>query len=105
MKRRKGVKRTKKPIDEESLNKMRDFFLSIWSRKLHYCESCKKWLGNEPLSYMFDHLLEKANYPELKYEEDNIMLVCLDCHTNKGNGFPSDITKLKIQKVKDQFNL
>lgn len=105
MKRSKGLKRTRKPIDQESLNKMRDFFLSIWSKRLHNCESCNKWLGNEPLSYMFDHLLEKSSHPELKYEEENIMLVCLDCHTNKGNGFPSDITKLRIEKVKKLFGI
>jgi len=105
MKIRKGFKRTIKPIDKESLNKMRDFFLSIWSKKSHNCENCKKWLGNEPLSYMFDHLLEKSRYPELKYEEENIMLVCLECHDNKTRGFPSDTTRLRIEKVKERFDL
>lgn len=102
--KRSSLKRTRKSIDQESLNKMRDFFLSIWSKRRHYCESCGKWLGNEPLSYMFDHLLEKSRYPNLKYEEDNIALVCLDCHTNKTNGFPVERIRIRIEEVKKKFD-
>lgn len=83
--------------------KMYEFFLSIWKKKPHRCESCDKWLGNEPASYMFDHLLEKNKYPDLAFDENNIAIVCLECHDNKTRGFASDIIKDKIQQVKDYY--
>jgi 5-methylcytosine-specific restriction endonuclease McrA len=83
---------------------MREFFLQIWNKgKGHYCENCKKWLGKEPLSYMFDHVLEKNKYPELKYEEENIMLLCLECHDNKTRGNLTDFIIERIQKVREKF--
>lgn len=86
--------------------KMREFFLEIWAkRKIHKCEMCGEWLGSEPLSYMFDHILEKSVYPELKFEEDNIAYLCLLCHDNKTRGFPSESYLQKINETKIKYNL
>lgn len=82
MKRGKGLKRTRKPIDQESLNKMRDFFLSIWAKRVHYSDVSGTYLGKEPLTVFFHHVLPKEKYPNLKYEEYNIVLLTLDEHTN-----------------------
>jgi len=88
-----------------NISDMNAFFLQIWNkRKQHDCENCGKWLGKEPLSYMFDHLLEKSKHPELKYEEDNIMLVCLECHDNKTRGFITDLVNQKIQEIRKLYN-
>jgi len=87
----------------EKISQMQEFFLGIWKKKQHNCENCKKWLGNEPLSYMFDHLLEKSKFPELKYEEENIMLVCLECHDNKTRGFLTDLVREKIEEIRKKF--
>lgn len=81
----------------------RDMFLSIWKKRPHRCENCDAHLGNEPLSYMFDHVLEKSKYPDLRYEEENICMLCLDCHNNKTNCKLSDFMKEKIKKVKQIF--
>lgn len=95
----------KKLDNERNISDMNEFFLQVWkNRKQHDCENCGKWLGNEPLSYMFDHLLEKSKFPELKYEEDNIMLVCLECHDNKTRGFLTDLVRGKIDDVRKKFN-
>ena len=83
--------------------KMREFFLSIWKKRKHRCESCDKWLGNEPLSYMFDHLLEKNKYPDLAYDENNICLMCLECHDNKTRGFANEIVTERIKKAKEYY--
>lgn len=84
---------------------MQEFFLDIWKkRKEHTCENCKKWLGSEPLSYMFDHLLEKSKYPDLKLKEENIMLVCLECHDLKTRGFITDFVRDKIEEVRIKFD-
>lgn len=94
----------KKLDNTRNISDMREFFLQVWKKhKIHNCENCGKWLGNEPLSYMFDHLLEKSKYPELKYEEENIMLVCLQCHDNKTRGILTDKVRAKIDAVKEKF--
>lgn len=91
--------------NSEQISKMQEFFLLIWNkRKKHECENCGKWLGKEPLSYMFDHLLEKSKFPELKHEEDNIMLVCLECHDLKTRGFITDFVRAKIEEVRKKFD-
>lgn len=69
--------------------KDREFYQSIWSSRSHWCESCDKKLPNEPKTWMFDHLLEKSKYPDLRHEPDNIILVCFECHEKKTNGFPT----------------
>jgi 5-methylcytosine-specific restriction endonuclease McrA len=76
----------------------------MWNKRKHECENCGKWLGKEPLSYMFDHLLEKSKFPELKHEEDNIMLVCLECHDLKTRGFITDFVRAKIEEVRKKFD-
>ena len=86
-------------------NEMRNFLYPIWNRRLHYCESCGEWLGNEPLSYHFDHTLEKSKYPELKYEEDNIMLLCLQCHDKKTRGFMNEKITERIRILKKKYNI
>jgi len=100
------VNKTVKNVENKrNISDMNEFFLQVWkNRKQHDCENCGKWLGNEPLSYMFDHLLEKSKFPELKFEEDNIMLVCLECHDNKTRGFLTDLVRGKIDDVRKKFN-
>lgn len=98
--------KTVKNVDNKRIiSDMNAFFLQIWNKKKqHDCENCGKWLGKEPLSYMFDHLLEKSKFPELKYEEENIMLVCLECHDNKTRGFLTDLVRAKIEEVRKRFD-
>ena len=62
--------------------KMRQFFLDIWKKKRHYSEISNTYLGDEPLSTFFHHILYKESYPELMYEEDNIILLLPDEHAN-----------------------
>ena len=82
---------------------MREMFLDIWKKRPHRCENCDTHLGSEPLSYMFDHILEKSKYPDLRYEEKNICMLCLDCHSDKTNCKLSNFMKEKIKKVKEIF--
>jgi hypothetical protein len=84
---------------------MKEFFLNVWNIKPHNCEICGKWLGKEPLSYMFDHILTKSKYPAIKFEIDNIMMMCLHCHDEKTRGFHSEKTINKIKYLKEKFNI
>lgn len=76
--------------DPEERNKMSTFLIGIWNKRTdHVCYNCGKWLGSEPLSYIFDHILEKGNenYKHLCYNKENICYLCLTCHDNKTRGF------------------
>ena len=60
-----------------------DFYLSIWKSRTHTCAYCHRPLDEEPHKYNFDHVLDKAKFPSLRHEEDNIALTCWICHQQK----------------------
>ena len=93
----------KKKVSDGKSHQMREMFMDVWKKRPHRCENCNVHLGSEPLSYMFDHVLEKSKYPDLRYEEENICMLCLDCHSDKTNCKLSDFMKEKIKKVKEIF--
>lgn len=77
----------------------KDFFVSVWNKRQHRCEICLKPLGYTPRSHFFHHILEKgeSRYAHLRYEEENIIIVCMDHHAafhsaNKGERMSSIVT-------------
>ena len=85
----------RKPLAQSRLNKsvfsagnvkkiseMQEFFLNIWKKRRHFSEISGKYLGNEPMSTYFHHILPKEKYPEASLDEENIILLTLDEHTN-----------------------
>lgn len=64
---------------------MKQFFLSIWKKRAHCSEVSVKFLGNEPMSTYFHHILPKSKYPEAWLDEENIILLTLDEHSNVEN--------------------
>ena len=106
MKRGKGLKRTRKPIDQESLNKMRDFFLSIWGKRMHRSEISGISLGREPLSVYFHHILLKEQHPNMMYDEENIILLTLDEHTNcHSDMYRYPEVNRRRELLKEKYNL
>lgn len=100
----KKLSKNKKDTNKkEELQKLHLFFREIWIERKHNCESCTKYLGEEPASYMFDHLLEKSKYPDLKYDKNNIFICCLDCHTLKTNGHPTTKHLEAINNIKQKY--
>lgn len=98
----KGLKKSY-PKNRQGGDEMRSFFLSIWNKRPHKCQNCGQHLGNEPLSYMFDHILEKSKYPDLAFEEGNICILCLECHDNKTQANYTDFLKNLIISTKKKF--
>lgn len=102
-------KKSQEEIDKNKahIQKRNNFFLSIWSERKHFCENCDKFLGHEPKTYHFDHILEKGKekYSHLEFEKDNIMLLCFSCHEKKTNGFYSELIQNKINNLKIKYNL
>ena len=105
MKKISDKQKLKNELKKEETRKLHSWFLSdIWEKRPHYCEECNKWLGEEPLSIFFDHLIEKSSYPEFTYEINNIFLCCGECHTRRTNGFPYPKHKKAIEEAKKRFN-
>ena len=80
-----------------------EFYMKIWNSRPHKCEVCGIWLGNEMKPIFMDHLLEKTIYPELRYEESNIGLICPQHHSMKTMGFPDPIHQQLINNAKQKF--
>ena len=64
---------------------MRQFFLSIWNKRPHRSEVSGAYLGKEPMSTYFHHILPKEKYPEACLDEENIVLLSLLEHSNVEN--------------------
>lgn len=69
-------------VDEckKEIEEMQQFFLKIWKKKLHYSEVSMDYLGKEPLSVFFHHILPKSKYPQAEFDEENIILLTLQEH-------------------------
>jgi hypothetical protein len=60
---------------------MKLVFMEIWKKRKHNSEVSGKWLGREPLTVFFHHILPKSKYPEAQMDEENIILLTFDEHT------------------------
>lgn len=76
-------KKLDKSIDKSL--EMRELFLSIWKKKPHRSEVSGEYLGKEAMSTYFHHILPKSKYPEACLDEDNIILLTLEEHSNVEN--------------------
>jgi len=88
----KGLTNKKSSLLSQKLEKspdkfleMREFFLSIWKKRAHYSEITGQYLGKEPMSTYFHHILPKEKYPEACLDEENIIILSLDEHTSVEN--------------------
>lgn len=64
------------------ISEMQQFFLQIWRKRLHYSQVSMDYLGKEPLSVFFHHILPKEKYPQAMFDEENIILLTLEEHDN-----------------------
>jgi hypothetical protein len=83
---RKGLKNltsfVKKQASIRQTSELREFFLQIWKKSKRKSEVSGTYLGSEPMSTYFHHILPKEKYPEACFDEENIILLTLDEHTN-----------------------
>jgi len=63
----------------------RDMFMDIWKKKPHKSEVSGVYLGKEAMSTYFHHILPKEKYPEACLDEENIILLTLEEHSNVEN--------------------
>lgn len=94
-------KRCKQGGDE-----MKMFFLKIWGKRPHYSEIDGTPLGSEPLTLFFHHIMGKKKYPELAFEEENIILLSWDQHSSvEANPYKYEKINYIREKLKLKFNI
>lgn len=77
---------SKSPVSKVNVAKntqMKDFFLDIWKERPHYSEISQQFLGNEPKTLYFHHIILKSDkkYREVgRYDRENIILLTADEH-------------------------
>lgn len=87
------------------ISEMRDFFLRIWNKRPHHSQVSMDYLGREPLSVFFHHILPKEKYPEARLDEQNIILLTLDEHTNvESDMYKYPEINLRREKLKAKYN-
>jgi len=87
----------------EEISEMRDFFFIIWHKRPHHSEISMDYLGREPLSIFFHHILPKEKYPEARLDEENIILLTLDEHSDVENNmykYPEVNRRRELLKIK-----
>ena len=97
---RKGFKPVIKEPAIRQISEMQEFFLQIWKKRLHYSQVSMDYLGKEPLSIFFHHILPKEKYPEAQLDEENIILLTIWEHAD----VEADIYKYEeINKKREQL--
>lgn len=90
----------------EEISKMREFFDKIWKKKLHYSEISMNYLGKEPLTVFFHHILSKEKHPEAQYDEENIILLTLEEHDNaEKDMYKYEEINLRRKLLETKYNL
>ena len=85
---------------KSSQNKDHLFFEKIWKKRPHRSEISGKYLGKTASSGYFHHILPKSKYPEIRMDEENIILLTLDEHAN----VESDMYKYeKINQIREKL--
>lgn len=102
-----GLKaKVKSFVDKEKINAMRNFFIEIWKKREHKSEVSGVYLGSEPMSTYFHHIMPKEKYPELAYEESNIILLTFPEHSNVENDmYKYDIINEKRKELMKKYDL
>ena len=85
---------------------MREFFLSIWNKRAHKSEVSGDYLGKEPMSTYFHHILPKEKYPEACLDEENIILLTLEEHSNVENDmYRYDEINKRRNSLNEKYNI
>jgi hypothetical protein len=85
---------------------LKEFFLSIWKKRPHKSEVSGAYLGSEPMSTYFHHILPKEKYPEACLDEENIVLLSLLEHSNVENDmYKYDEVNKRREQLKIKYNL
>jgi len=74
------VKRRKKPYNKEMWQKDIAFYTRIWEKSNRRCKITNRYLGDEPLTTFFHHILPKSRFPEYRWCEWNVIMLHPEVH-------------------------
>ncbi len=75
-------KRAAKIEQQKDMAKLdEEFYKEVYAASPHVCQNCGVKLPKTPFNFMFHHLLEKRNYPQFRHTPENIVILCLLCHS------------------------
>ena len=84
----------------------REMFLNIWKKRKHNSEVSGDYLGSEPMSTYFHHILAKEKYPEACLDEENIILLTLEEHSNVENDmYRYDEVNKRRDSLKNKYSI
>jgi len=88
--------------NKELLKKDEEFYKEVYAASPHKCQNCDCKLPKTPSNFMFHHLLEKRNYPQYRHVPENIMILCLECHSKAETNidFAPKIKKRRLEAEK-----
>jgi hypothetical protein len=82
----------------------KDFYMKIWTSREHKSEISHEFLGREPLSIYFHHILPKKDFPLFRHNPDNILLVTFDEHNIIERGVKKyEILSTKYSKLLREY--
>jgi hypothetical protein len=100
------TKSVKKNEVIRKIDVMREFFLQIWKKRQHLSEISGLPLVGEPLSVYFHHILPKEKYPDASLDEENIILLTLDEHSNVENDmYKYEEVNIKREQLKNKYEI
>lgn len=57
------------------MGKLKDLYAELWYEREHCCSNCGEWIAT-PVVHNFSHIRSKGARPDLKYDKDNIEILC-----------------------------
>lgn len=83
---------------------MLSVFMDIWHERKHVSEVSGKWLGKEPLTIFFHHILPKSKFQEAAFDKDNIILMTFEEHqkVEQDSTFYDEVNKRR-QKLMEKY--
>jgi len=80
-----------------------EFYQGIWDERAHYCAICHTWLGRFLDIKFIHHILAKgkSRYEHLRWEKENIVLLCSIHHSEaESSNVPDWCTELIERTIK-----
>lgn len=57
------------------MSEMKELYREIWQEREHRCVNCGVWIAS-PVVHNFSHIRSKGARPDLKFDKDNIEILC-----------------------------
>jgi len=100
------TKKLKVSVGKSKPNTDHLLFKAIWKKRSHNSELSGDYLGKEAFSTYFHHILPKNKYPEIRMDEENIILLTLDEHADvESDMYKYDIINQRRTKLLKKHEL